>query len=75
MKRELRLIDCTKDIKESKSGITYIEEPDPETREKMVWAQINKAFSKPVNPNDPETEYVPTQIIEARVKGIITRRA
>ena len=63
VKRELKVVDCTKDIKESKSKIIYIEEPDPETREKIVWAQINKAFSKPVNPHEPETEYVPTQII------------
>jgi len=63
VKRDLKVIDCTKDIREFKKGIIYFEEPDPETREKMVWAEINKAFSKPVNPNDPETEYVPTQII------------
>lgn len=63
VKRELKVIDCSKDIKEKKPISFYFEEPEPEAREKCVWADINKAFSKPVNPNDPETEYVPTQII------------
>jgi hypothetical protein len=63
VKRELKVIDCTIDIKEVKGATIYLEEPEPEVREKNVWAEINKAFSKPVNPNDTETEYVPTQII------------
>ena len=63
VKRELKVIDCTKDIKEVKGTKFYLKEPKPEIREKNVWAEINKAFSKPVNPHDPETEYVPTQII------------
>lgn len=63
VKRELKLVDCTKDIKEKKGFTIYFKEPEPEVREKCVWADINKAFSMPVNPHDPETEYVPTQII------------
>jgi len=62
-KRELKVVDCSKDVREMKGSTFYFEEPDPEVREKSVWADINRAFSKPVNPNDPETEYVPTQII------------
>lgn len=60
IKRELRLIDCTK---VSKRIRFYFKEPEPEVRENCVWDDINNAFSKPINPNDPETEYVPTQII------------
>ncbi len=63
VKRELKVVDCTKEIKESKGIYVYLKEPEPEVREKCVWADINKAFSRPVNPHDPETEYVPTQII------------
>jgi len=63
VRRELKVVDCSKDVKEKKTSIYYFEEPEPEVREKSVWADINKAFSKPVNPHDPETEYVPTQVI------------
>lgn len=63
LKQKLRVVDCTKDIKEIKGATFYFKEPKPKVREKNVWADINKAFSKPINPHDPETEYVPTQII------------
>ena len=60
IKQKLKLIDCTK---VSKRIRVYFEEPAPEIRENCVWDDINNAFSRPINPNDPETEYVPTQII------------
>jgi len=60
IRHELKLIDCTK---VSKRTLFYLKEPEPEIRENCVWDDINNTFSKPVNPNDPETEYVPTQII------------
>jgi hypothetical protein len=62
-KKDLKVVDCTKDINKAKHTRIYIKEPKPEIREKLVWKDINNAFSQPVNPNDPETEYVPTQII------------
>jgi RES domain-containing protein len=58
--RDLRLIDCTK----NHQGMSFfIEEPDPQTREQVVWSHIDHAFSKPVNPSDSVAEYVPTHII------------
>jgi hypothetical protein len=63
VRRELKVVDCSKDVKEKKQLIFHLKQPSPKVREKSVWAEINKAFSKPVNPHDPETEYVPTQII------------
>ena len=60
IKRELKIIDCTNVAKRIRF---YFKEPAPEVRENCVWDDINNAFSKPINPNDPETEYVPTQII------------
>jgi len=63
VKKDLKVVDCTKDINKSKRMRIYIKEPEPEIREKIIWRDINNSFSMPVNPNDPETEYVPTQII------------
>ena len=60
VKKNLKIIDCSKF---NKTIRIYFEEPDPSKREECVWCNINSAFSRPVNPNDPETEYVPTQII------------
>ena len=34
-----------------------------EKREKIAWGDIGYAFSRPVTPDDPVTEYVPTQIL------------
>lgn len=60
VKRDLKIVDCSRVT--GKLHI-YLKEPDAIKREECVWASINTAFSKPVNPNDPETEYVPTQIL------------
>lgn len=38
-------------------------EPGPQERNKAVWIDIDKAFSKPVTPNGEVAHYVPTQII------------
>lgn len=60
VKRDLKVIDCSK----IPGGTpVFLEEPDPETMERRVWADINMAFSQPVSPHDPETEYIPTQIV------------
>lgn len=60
VKRDLKIVDFSRVTKKSH---IYFEEPEPSTREECVWSNINNAFSKPVNPNDPEIEYIPTQII------------
>jgi len=38
-------------------------EPDEEEREKAVWTDIDKAFSRPVIVNENLAQYAPTQII------------
>jgi hypothetical protein len=60
MLRELRLINCTTD----KQGfIYYLKEPSAGKREESVWADIDRAFARPVSPSDDVADYVPTQII------------
>jgi hypothetical protein len=56
--KKLSVVDCSANI----SGVKqlYLENPQPEIREKTVWRDINQAFSKPVGNNEDRSEYVPT---------------
>lgn len=65
--KELTLIDCSK---YSSGAFAYYEgEPDEETKQKAVWAEIDSAFSRPVTPSDKSSDYVPTQIIAELFKN------
>ena len=58
--KDLRIVNCTSDMK----GIVfYFEEPSPKDREEAVWAEIDRAFSRPVTASDDVDDYVPTQIV------------
>lgn len=65
-KQALEFVDCAS---EHGSGKIYLEEPEPEEREKAVWADINQAFSKPVTRNDDVADYAPTQILAELFKS------
>jgi hypothetical protein len=45
----------------------YIE-PSSEKKEAKIWGDINASFSKPVNPKDEDTEYLPTQYLSEYFK-------
>lgn len=60
IKKDLTIINTTT---ENHPLHIYFEEPEPQEREKVVWEDIDRAFSKPVSPNDEVADYVPTQII------------
>jgi hypothetical protein len=64
--RDLVLINCSS---EHPKVMFYIEEPDPLKREQAVWYDINRAFSRPVNPSDSLADYAPTQIIAELFKN------
>lgn len=62
--RDVKLVDCSKDkrifahwVLDKKS------KPSAEKCEEIVWGDIAYAFSRPVTPDEPVTEYVPTQIL------------
>lgn len=59
--KSVNLVDCTVD--ERRSLKLYSREPSPKERERAVWSDLNKAFARPVNPNESQRDYVPTQII------------
>lgn len=57
----LTLIDCS--VEHAKDFVFYVEEPDEAERDKAVWANIDRAFSEPLNPDESTADYAPTQII------------
>jgi hypothetical protein len=60
VKRDMRLMNfVTEDPKQR----IYLTEPEPRAREIAVWADIDRAFAKPVTLDDETAEYVPTQVI------------
>ncbi|MCG8669376.1 MAG: RES family NAD+ phosphorylase [Pseudomonadales bacterium] len=70
-KRELKVIDCSE--KHSSNPLFFdvdkgIYEPDDAKKEEAVWAHIDRAFSRPINPTDTQADYVPTQILAEAFK-------
>jgi hypothetical protein len=61
--RELAVVDCSKDKRIFSHWLTRSEDRSVKQREEVVWAEIAYAFSRPVTPDEPITEYVPTQIL------------
>src|ERR1700691_693450 len=62
--RDLAIVDCSRDKRMFSLWVVDGEpgEPPPERREQVVWGDIGYAFSRPITPDHPVTEYVPTQI-------------
>jgi hypothetical protein len=67
MTRELRLVNCTT---KQKGSMLYFKEPSAKKRKECVWADIDRAFARPVSPKDDIADYVPTQIIAELFKAI-----
>lgn len=80
--KELRLIDCSKDIhiKPMDKMQCYFTAPSEKKIESIVWSDINQAFSQPLIPSQKHADYIPTQIIADLFKsdgfdGIIYKSA
>jgi len=62
--RDLTLIDCSKD---EYTPVTMNDLPkektDPKFVERVIWGQINRAFTEPVHRSDHVADYAPTQVI------------
>jgi hypothetical protein len=61
--RELAVVDCSKDKRIFSHWLIKSEDMPAQKREQVVWGEIAYAFSRPVTPDEPITEYVPTQIL------------
>ncbi len=60
LKRSVRIVNCTSDDKRLQF---YLKELLPQERERVVWLDIDRAFSQPVNPSDDVADYVSTQVL------------
>jgi hypothetical protein len=63
--RDVVVVDCTKDKRMFPNWLLNQDQqeiPD-EKREQIAWGDIAHALSRPVTPDEPVTEYVPTQIL------------
>ena len=58
--KDVTVVNCTSD---DRGAMFYFEEPPPEKKEIAVWKAIDRAFSRPVTPNESTADYVPTQIL------------
>jgi len=58
--KELRFINCTIDVHRH---VFYCKEPDERERERAVWQDIDRAFSRPVTSDDDTADYAPTQVL------------
>jgi hypothetical protein len=59
--RPLRIVNL--DAGDAKGRMFHLQEPDAQERERAVWADVDRAFSTPVNPSDDLADYAPTQIV------------
>jgi hypothetical protein len=63
IQRELTIIDFSTKERHRPLYELAIKEPGPQKRNKAVWIDIDRAFSRPVTPTDEVADYIPTQII------------
>jgi hypothetical protein len=58
-----RLIDLTKDFHKVRTLRKSPKNHDGESKENLIWSEINQSFSEPVSPDDKVSQYVHTQYI------------
>jgi hypothetical protein len=63
--RDVTVVDCSRDKRMFPNWLLHEPQKEipPKKREQIVWGDIGHALSRPVTPDDPITEYVPTQIL------------
>lgn len=63
--RDVTVVDCSRDTRIFPNWLlaeVQVHLP-AERKEEIAWGEINHALSRPITPDDPPTEYVPTQIL------------
>lgn len=65
--QDLKIVDCTRHIGKNLLGV--FAETDEHILE-AVWADIDRAFARPIGFADGETEYIPTQILSELFKSL-----
>lgn len=59
--KDLVVVDCS--VEHDRRSVLFLEEPEPDQREKAVWGDIDEAFSEPARSGVSTADYAPTQII------------
>lgn len=65
--KEIKIVDCTRHIG---NNLAFLYAQGEEKIVEAVWAEIDRAFSRPVGYADSETEYIPTQILSELFKSL-----
>lgn len=65
--KEIKIVDCTRHIG---NNLAFLYAHGEEKTVEAVWAEIDRAFSRPVEYADGETEYIPTQILSELFKSL-----
>ena len=68
IKKSIKIVDCQPGP-ENWGERLFDEKPSTEKVDKYVWNDISKAFSRPVNREDQESAYLPTQILAEAFKA------
>lgn len=68
MKKKIKLVICRAG-KENLGDRIFEENPSKEMLDSFVWNDISGAFSRPVNREDQESAYLPTQILAEAFKA------
>lgn len=71
LKRDIKIIDFSQDNEGILSIIinNEINKISDDLISSIIWSNINRAFSAPVNPSDRSADYAPTQIIAEHFKN------
>jgi len=68
IKKNIKIVDCQAGA-ENWGERLFDENPTVEKLDKYVWNDISKSFSRPVNREDQESAYLPTQILAEAFKA------
>jgi hypothetical protein len=68
IKKKIKIVDCQAGAENWGERI-FDENPSAKKLDKYVWNDISKAFSRPVNREDQESSYLPTQILAEAFKA------
>jgi hypothetical protein len=68
IKKDIKLVVCQTGTEDWEERL-FEENPSADKVEKYVWNDISRAFARPVNREDQENAYVPTQILAEAFKA------
>lgn len=66
--RDIKIVLCRAGSVNS-DDLVFEENPSAEQIEQRVWNEISHGFSRPINRKDPESDYLPTQILAEAFKA------